>query len=313
MGRHVDRWMAGYLDNQLSPAESDRIGRHLRGCTRCQGRLREVAAGAELAARLDAVEPPAVTIARIEALLRTPPDPEMRSSPPSAWHLPGWSRLGLAGFWGSAWRLGRPRLGRPGSTGHLAPVSHWPRLVWSVAALAGVVAAFWFWPARVSFEPASAPPGSLEQIALAAFRRGGPPAGQDLETDSPEAARAWLRVRGLSAALATERRASFQLRGVTDVSRPGITAAAVRYAIDGQEAVLVTALASQVTDAPRWGVLGKRVRFQSTADGAKLLTWSNSGKAYTLVSRLGHRGEQACLICHTDARRQRLIARLAGQ
>ena len=87
--------------------------------------------------------------------------------------------------------------------------------------------------------------------------------------------------------------------------------AAVVYAVDGVPVVLVTARQRDVPDAPRWSLGGKRVHHRDVA-GAHLLTWSNSGKAYALVSELPRLGRDACLLCHADPRRRELIRSLAA-
>lgn len=262
-----------FRDGRLDAREQRRVEQHLAGCARCRERLRGLERGAELAAQLGPVSPPASTVARIEAVLR---------SPKSAHR----SRL--------RWR---------------------PLLAAAAATALIVLVGLRLRAPRVTIEAAAGSPGSLEEIALAAYGDGSA-MGLDLATDSAAEVRAWLRDRGLSAALVAEHpqpdQDAFRLQGVTDLSRPGLDAAAVRYLIDGEPAVLVTARQDQVPDAPAWGLLGKRVHARTAPGGAHLLTWSNSGKAYTLISKLPRRGERACLVCHADQRRRRLIESLAG-
>jgi anti-sigma factor RsiW len=266
--------LLGFRDGRLDAREQRRVELHLGACARCRERYRQLERGAELAARLGPVAPPASTVARIEAALRSA-KPAVRS------------RL--------RWR---------------------PLLAAAAAAALIVLVGLRLRAPSVTIEPAAGSPGSLEQIALAAYGDGGATRSLDLATGSAAEVRAWLRERGLSAALVAEHpqpdREAFRLQGVSDLSRPGLDAAAVRYLIDGEPAVLVTARQDQVPDAPAWGLFGKRVHARTAPGGAHLLTWSNSGKAYTLISKLPRRGERACLVCHADQRRRRLIESLAG-
>jgi hypothetical protein len=88
-----------------------------------------------------------------------------------------------------------------------------------------------------------------------------------------------------------------------------VRAAAVAYRIDGRPAVLLIADAGDVADRPEaWTLTGKTVRQHvDPATGVKLLTWTNSGQLYTLASSLGGAGLEGCFVCHTDAKRRRLI------
>ena len=46
---------------------------------------------------------------------------------------------------------------------------------------------------------------------------------------------------------------------------------------------------------------GLRFHFQSVA-GWKVLTWSDAGLTYALVSNLEERGQASCVVCHQDER-----------
>jgi hypothetical protein len=162
----------------------------------------------------------------------------------------------------------------------------------------------------VEVERATAPPGRLEALALSAHA--GLASGErplDLASSSPAEVRAWLAGLGLEAALATERApheaASYRLAGATDLSRPGLAAAGVVYEVDGEPLVLVAAREAEVPDTPRWSLLGKRVRYRQVG-GTRLLTWTNSGKAYALASELPA-VQRGCLLCHTDERRREIV------
>jgi hypothetical protein len=166
----------------------------------------------------------------------------------------------------------------------------------------------------VAIELAPAAVGSLERIAIATHARvvgGEQPLA--LRTTSAGELRAWLGARGFSAALVSERPAEdgsrFQPVGVAPLGDAALPAAAVVYHVDGQPVVLVTARQADVPDAPEWTWHGKRVRYRRVGEGG-VLSWSNSGKAYALVSGLPHLGREACLLCHGDDARRRVIRSL---
>jgi hypothetical protein len=137
-----------------------------------------------------------------------------------------------------------------------------------------------------------------------------------IETDSVPQVRRWLRERtGLSASLAASRPAAererYLLRGAAAVPADGFTAAAISYSVDSHPVTLLTARAKEVPASPPWGLFGKKVRYRlDPRTGTKVLTWTNSGQAYALVSDLPQLGQQACLVCHTDPARRQVIQTL---
>lgn len=278
---HVQELLAAYLDGELPAAERREVERHLPGCRRCREALQRVRRGAELARELEIESLPAEAEARIRSAIR---------------------------------EATRAEEAREGPTGFRRRTVRWAAAAAAAAALL-VLLAWWAAPG-VEVERAQGPPTRLEEVALAARAELLEGAPLDLVTDSPEEARRWLEARGLSAALAVERsraeRREIALAGAWEVSRPGLRAAAVSYRVDGHPVLLIAAREETVPDAPRWGVFGKRVLYRRDG-GAKLLTWTNSGKAYTLVSDLPELGQRACLICHTDAARRRLVRRLGDE
>ena len=276
---HPDRWLAAYCEGALPPARQARVAAHLERCARCRARAADVRRGLGLARQLGPVSPPAAVDAAVAAALRRAP---AASAP----------RLRL-------------------------PATRWR---WAAAPAGGALAALLLLlslsTARVELEPAPAGLGSLEELGLQAhsrLARGALPL--DLESRSPAEIRNWLGARGLSAALVVDRPAAdgdrFQPLGAAELRRGDRPAAAVVYAVDGQPVVLVTARQRDVPDAPRWSLLGKQVHYRETA-GPRVLTWSNSGKAYALVSGLPRLGLDGCLLCHADARRRELVRSLAA-
>lgn len=278
---HVQELLAAYLDGELLPVERREVEEHLPGCRRCREALGRVRRGAELARELD-----------VESL---PAEAEERT-------------------WSAIREAIRAEEAREGSRTFRRRTARWAAAA-AAAAVSIAVLAWWSSP-RVEVERAQGPPTRLEEVALTARAERLEGAPLNFVTGSPEEARRWLEARGLSAALAVDRpraeRREIALEGAVDVSRPGLRAAAVSYRIDGHPVLLIAAREEAVPDAPRWGLFGKRVLYRRDG-GAKLLTWTNGGKAYTLISDLPELGQRACLICHTDAERRRLVRRLGDE
>ena len=280
---HPRRWLAAFGEGELSEARRRRVEAHLARCAACRTRLAEIERGLAAARALGPVPLPAERRRRIERALAGRP---VASAPEPA-RLPG---AGAA-----------PRRA--------------PRWATAAAAAGLVAAALWLAGRRgVEVEAATSPPGRLEALALSAHARlsTGEPSLQ-LTSSSPTEVRAWLGRLGLSAALAERRppadAASYRLAGATDLSRPGLTAAAVLYEVDRGPLVLVAARQEQVPEAPRWSPLGKKVRHRRIGE-TSVLTWTNSGKAYALVAE-PQRVQRGCLLCHTDERRRELVEELA--
>ena len=51
----------------------------------------------------------------------------------------------------------------------------------------------------------------------------------------------------------------------------------------------------------------------NSIDGLKVLTWSDRGLTYALVSDLEERGQQSCVVCHHGTKDQDLIEPLKAK
>jgi hypothetical protein len=58
-------------------------------------------------------------------------------------------------------------------------------------------------------------------------------------------------------------------------------------------------------------IQAKGLKFHYNAiDGLKVITWSDRGLTYALVSDLEERGQQSCIVCHEGTKDQELFAPL---
>ncbi len=153
-----------------------------------------------------------------------------------------------------------------------------------------------------------------EAAALAAhedMRAGG--ARLELASGSAEELSGFLRGQGIGVSLARQRQGArpfIELAGAHLVAGARAPTALVSYRVDGRNVSLVVTKGPNVPEAPSWSPFGKRIWVRN-AGGLTLLTWKNSGNAYTLVSDLPGVGENACFVCHTDPARRALIVAAA--
>jgi hypothetical protein len=273
--RHVDAELARALEGELAPEEARRIEAHLVRCERCRLERERIACGLSLARALAPATLPEDRADLIRHALRTAlPEPRPRRL---RWLVPAVAVLVL-GLSVAFWRLSRA-----------------PRLD--------------------AAEPGE-PPSSLEQLALSLHERGLAASPDTLLTDSPAEARSWALARtrlsvNLAVARPAEDEGHFELRGAQAVDYRGATALGVWYSVDGERATLATARARDVPDhVAAWTLAAKSVRRRAVG-GSTLLSWTSSGQSYVLVSDLPAHGLRACLICHTQPARRRVIDRLA--
>jgi anti-sigma factor RsiW len=128
-------------------------------------------------------------------------------------------------------------------------------------------------------------------------------------SDSPEKISAWFTGKlGFNLKLpdypqVPEEPKPYQVEGARLVGFQEDYAAHVVYRLNGHPiSLLVT---SDSVAKPSGGEEipweGMRFHFQSVA-GWKVLTWSDNGLTYALVSNLEERGQASCIVCHQDER-----------
>lgn len=149
---------------------------------------------------------------------------------------------------------------------------------------------------------------SYVETALATHRnylKGTLPSG--LQSNSPEAVTAWLRgkvpfdFRLPVAESASEKNPAYRLTGATLVDYKGKPAALLTYQRENDKiSLLVDSSSSAIVaggDKVRFGKLTFHYR---TDSGFRVITWSNHGLAYALVSSVSGSGRASCLVCHQN-------------
>ncbi len=95
----------------------------------------------------------------------------------------------------------------------------------------------------------------------------------------------------------------YQLEGARLVSFHNDYAAYVAYEMNRKPITLV--MTSEGVAKPSGGeeIVYKNITFHyDSIDGLKVITWSDRGLTYALVSDLEERGQQSCVVCHTGTK-----------
>jgi mycothiol system anti-sigma-R factor len=128
-----------------------------------------------------------------------------------------------------------------------------------------------------------------------------------LRSSSPELVTAWFtdkvpfHFRLPNAQSAPNGSPSYRLTGASLVNYRGNPAALVTYEKENQTISLVVASSKSAVvaggDEVRFGALTFHYR---TDDGFKVITWSNHGLSYALVSNVSGSARESCLVCHQN-------------
>ena len=270
-----------YLDDDLQEKELDDLRTHLEACADCRASLEVERALSRL---LHRTRP-----------LYSAPDP-LRSLVSAIVTQHSQSKRGRAGYYQAALQMLQRDLVDPA------------RRVLSMRVLALVVLLLGFVFAFVPNVVRQARAASYVETAVAVHRSylGGnrPP---DLRSSSPEVVTAWFtdkvpfHFRLPNAQSAPNGTPSYRLIGASLVSYRGNPAALVTYAKENEKiSLLVESSGSAVVaggDEVRFGVLTFHYR---TDHGFKVITWSNHGLSYALVSNVSGSAQDSCLVCHQN-------------
>jgi len=103
----------------------------------------------------------------------------------------------------------------------------------------------------------------------------------------------------------------YELEGARLVGYKDDYAAYVAYSMKHRPISLVITSDSVVKPSGGEEIVARGLRFHYNAiQGLKVLTWSDRGLTYALVSDLEERGQQSCIVCHEGTKDQDLIAPL---
>jgi mycothiol system anti-sigma-R factor len=271
-----------FLDKELSGRELEEFRAHLEECEACRA---ELEAGEELSHLLHRSRP---LYAAPEALRRQ----VMQTTelfPSSTPYAPPRLRKRVLKV-----------LARPVQTAGRG-VRHWPMLVAAILLVtAGVL------PIPGILRQASA--NSYIESAVAAHRsslNGSLPL--EIKSESPSAVTTWFagkvpfNFRLPEAADEVGHEQAYRLIGGRLVNYKGQNAALVSYQMQQQKiSLLVASSMSAVAAGGQEVHSGKIVFHYSKQTGFTVITWSNHGLTYALISSLPGSGRQSCMVCHQN-------------
>jgi anti-sigma factor RsiW len=270
-----------YLDDDLQGQELIDFRNHLKVCAECRASLEEEQALSYL-------------LLRSRPLYLAPA--ELRSRVFAAVMQHSESKRSRAGFYHDTLQMLERELVHPAQ-----------RLL-SMRVLGFVVLLLAFLFAFVPDVVRHAHAASFVETAVAAHRSyldGSRPFG--LRSSSSELVTTWFtskvpfNFRLPSAESASNDTLSYRLTGASLVSYRGNPAALVAYEKEKEKISLLVASSDSAPvaggDEVRFGELTFHYR---TDDGFKVITWSNHGLSYALVSSVSGSARESCLVCHKD-------------
>jgi anti-sigma factor RsiW len=187
---------------------------------------------------------------------------------------------------------------------------------WSLRAAAvlvalglGALAAFWLWSDRSGQFAAFAADTHLR------YARGAMPL--DIASENPDAVSRWLRSRLPfhldlpDYPVEPGQRKRYRLVGARLLQYVNDDVGYLAYEMDGKPISLLVASAART--APSGGDVyrsGRLVFHFTYHKGLKVISWTDSGVHYALVSEVAARGAESCVICHGSAAERRVIEEL---
>ena len=100
----------------------------------------------------------------------------------------------------------------------------------------------------------------------------------------------------------------YTLEGARLVGYQNDYAAYVAYRMKDRPISLVITSDSSAKPSGGEEIASKGLKFHfNSIDGLKVITWSDRGLTYALVSDLDERGQQSCIVCHTGTKDQNFI------
>jgi anti-sigma factor RsiW len=129
----------------------------------------------------------------------------------------------------------------------------------------------------------------------------------EVQSDSPEVVTAWFAGRVPfhfqlpTSQLAADSKPAYRLTGARLVNYKGSRAALVTYQIQKQSISLLVASSASAVVAGGDQIRSGTLTFHYHRDsGLNVITWSNHGLSYALVSSVSGSARQSCLVCHEN-------------
>ncbi|HKF58898.1 MAG TPA: zf-HC2 domain-containing protein [Blastocatellia bacterium] len=180
----------------------------------------------------------------------------------------------------------------------------------SLSAIGILVALLGIYYLRGAEPPLTGVPSGFAKLAVEAHQQHlGGELRLEISSTSPEVVSDWFSGQvSFSVKLPNYQEASgqnqlYQIEGGRVVRFNNDPAAYVSYQMDKQPISLLVTTDSVAAPSGGEEVVSKGITFHyDTIDGFKVITWSDRGLTYALVSNLKERGQQSCLVCHQGTR-----------
>lgn len=268
-----------YLDNRLHGQELDDFRSHLEDCSSCR-------------AKVEAERSLSQLLRRSRPLYSAPP--ALRASVAAATEQYADSARASEGFYERLVRM----LGR----GWADPAQYFTRLRLLGASLAVALILLAFVPDFMRQVRAA----NYVETAVATHRsclEGNFALG--LHSNSAEQVTAWFEgklpfsFRLPRAEVTPDRRPAYQLTGASLVQYRGKSAALVTYQKQNEKISLMVASADSAVVAGGEEVRSGKLTFHyRTDEGFNVVTWTDRGLSYALVSSLSSPARESCMVCH---------------
>src|SRR4030095_7730830 len=278
------RQMAYYLDDELRDAELAAFAEHLRKCEGCRDKVARER-------RLMDIVRQAAPLYTASPALRTRIEQVLNEAPPSYTASPE--------FRNRLQRFLRKTTTRANWRPYLMPAG---------AAVAVLLALLWYWGGSFNF-------ARMAVDTHLRHLRGQLPL--EITSDSPQEISTWFagkvpfRVELPNYQESSGQEKLYQIEGARLVGFRNDYAAYVAYQMRKRPISLVITCASAAV--PRGGerIVSKGITFHyDSIDGLKVITWTDRGLTYALVSDLEERGQRSCVVCHQGTKDRDFIENL---
>jgi mycothiol system anti-sigma-R factor len=280
--------MAFYLDDELRNGERDEFEAHLNDCPSCRELFEQERMLLELVrASQPLYQAPAETRARIEQLIDS--IPEQVTAPHKL----------------------RRRIQQSFSHGstpifHLSPIR---LLSVAIILLTFTLAGIWVMK-MISESPRIPPPSAIAMMAVEThMRRLRGQLPLEIISESPSMISDWFSGKvSFSLKLPNYQESSgqeklYRLEGARLVAFNNDYAAYIAYKMKQSPITLVVTANSVAMPSGGEEIVSKGLKFHyDSINGLKVITWSDRGLTYALVSELEERGQQSCLVCHAGTK-----------
>jgi anti-sigma factor RsiW len=287
--KNIRTQMAFYLDDELRNGERDEFEAHLQDCPSCRDLFEQERLLLGLVRDMQPLyRAPAETRARVEQLIDS--IPEQIKAPHNL----------------------RRRIQQTFSYGS-TPISHVRPirlLSLTIILLTFTMTGLWLFNKMISESPRIPRPSAIAMMAVEThLRRLRGQLPLEIISESPSMISDWFSGKvSFSLKLPNYQESSgqeklYRLEGARLVAFNNDYAGYIAYKMKQSPITLVVTANSVAMPSGGEEIVSKGLKFHyDSINGLKVITWSDRGLTYALVSELEERGQQSCLVCHAGTK-----------